>query len=281
MTDMTRAYDLAAKAVRRRLQEQRPEQLQALDEIRKGDVAVFKGTYDSAEQVLTRLGVPHTMDPKKLTASLVLANCSSTYSKVLLAGIEAHVRGGAWLVSTDHSLHHVVGAKFPGTARWDGKGGTGSEVVGVEPYVGSAWAEVVVPGVDPQWCLDGGSYPITIDDPDKVQIEAASHELLVRHSKPVIAVRFDWGDGHVFHVISHVWLKTTRAPGRAHQGPCVDFLRAGMRLSEEGIATVFDEVKFRSDELNFASIQSAVTATELVANLCVRATRPELAAIGL
>jgi hypothetical protein len=34
------------------------------------------------------------------------------------------------------------------------------------------------------------------------------------------------------------------------------------------------------DELNFATVQSAVTATELVAHLCVRAVRAEAVAAG-
>jgi hypothetical protein len=271
MSNMARAYDLAARAVRRRLREQRPEQLEALEAVRPGDVAVFKGSYDSAEQVLARLGVPHALDPKKLNAALVFANCSAQYSPTLLKGIEAHVRAGARLVSTDHSLHHVVGFAFPGTVRWDGKGGTGTEVVSVGPYVGSAWSEVVVPGVEPQWCLDGGSYPITVEGPEKVQVEAASHELLIKYGRPEVAVRFDWGAGEVFHVISHVWLKTTRAAGPRHRGPCTDFLREGMRLSEEGIAEVLEETNVKPDDLNFASLQSAVTATELVAHLCARA----------
>jgi hypothetical protein len=109
--------------------------------------------------------------------------------------------------------------------------------------------------------------------PDKVAIEAASHDLLSRHSAPVVAVSFDWGKGHVFHVISHFWCKRSRTPTQRHQGPCTDFLKAGMKLSDDSINKVLAIAQIKADTLNFAQLQSAVTSTELIAQLCIRAAR--------
>src|SRR4051812_41513274 len=192
MTDMARAYDLAAQAVRRRLAEQRPDQLETLNEVGRGDVAVFTGSFDSVQEVLRRLGVLYTADPRKLTAAVVFANCSSAGPAGALRGIEPHVREGAWLVSSDWSLHHVVQASFPGTVRWGGRARSADVVVAVEANRDSLWSEVVVPGADPQWWLEASSYPIDVLDPERVRVEAASHELLVRHAAPAVAVRFDW-----------------------------------------------------------------------------------------
>jgi hypothetical protein len=279
MTEMARAYDLAASAVRRRLTEQRPDLLETLNEIRKDELAVFSGTYDDVQEVLKRLGLPYTTNPRKLRAAVVFVNCPGTGHSVLSDNIEPLVRDGAWLVSSDWALRHVVEAAFPGTVSWDGKRQTGDEVVPVEANLGSCWAEVVVPGADPQWWLEGASYPITILDAERVRVEAASHELLVKHGAPSVAVRFDWGAGHVFHVISHFWLKRSRAPGPRYQGPCTDFLRRGMRLSEDGIARVLAEAKVKPEDLNFASIQSAATSTELIAQLCIQAKRSRAVAV--
>jgi hypothetical protein len=273
MAEMARAYDLAARAVRRRLAEQRPDQLATLDEVRKGDLAVFTGSYDSVKEVLSRLGLPFTTNPRKLQAAVVFTDCPGSGHPALVQNIEPHVREGAWLVSSDWSLHHVVEAAFPGMVRWDRKKQTADEVVPVEAYLDSSWSEVVVPGADPQWWLEAGSYPITIVDTERVRVEAVSHELLVKHGSGVVAVRFDWGAGHVFHVISHFWLKRSRAPGQRYQGPCTDFLRGGMRLSEEGIAQVLAEARLEPEDLNFACIQSAATSTELIAQLCIQAKR--------
>ena len=122
-------------------------------------------------------------------------------------------------------FRYVLEPAFPNLVRWTERT-TGTEIVSVEPNRESLWSEIVVLGADPQWWL-WGSYPIEVLNPDLVRIEAAGHDLLVRYDAPVVAVRFDWGQGHVFHVISHFWAKQSRTPTLRHQGPCRDFLKAG------------------------------------------------------
>jgi hypothetical protein len=105
--------------------------------------------------------------------------------------------------------------------------------------------------------------------------EAASHDLLARYDAPVVAARFPWERGHVIHVISHFWAKTSAMPTLRHKGPCTVFLKAGMRLTDEGMGRVLREAGVEPERVNFAMLQSAATATELVAQLCVRACREE------
>jgi hypothetical protein len=97
--------------------------------------------------------------------------------------------------------------------------------------------------------------------------------MLSKYSAPVVAVRFDWGRGHVYHVISHFWLKRSRTPTARHQRPCTEFLRDGMKLTSEGIERVMKDAKLSAESIDFASLQSAVTSTELIAQLCIRALR--------
>ncbi len=47
-----------------------------------------------------------------------------------------------------------------------------------------------------------------------------------------------------------------------------------MRRSEAGISQVLAEARVEPEEINFAFLQSAATATELVAQLCVRVDTP-------
>jgi hypothetical protein len=271
MSEMERAYRLAARAVRRRYEEQHPKDLTALHRLRRKDIAVYSGSYDQAENLLAcmRLESEVNPEPKRLRARIVFVNCSDTYHRGLVDAIARHVAEGAWLVTTDWALHYVLERAFPHHLRWTQRM-TGDEVIAVEPYLESVWSEIVVLGADPQWWL-WGSYPIEVVDPERVRIEAASHDLLQRYGAPVVAARFDWGKGHVFHVISHFWAKRSRTPTRRHQGPCTDFLKAGMGLSDEGIAQVLREAVIAPDAVSFAELQSAATATELVAQLCVRA----------
>jgi hypothetical protein len=273
MSDMQTAYRVAALAVRQRFAEQHPDDLEVLNRISRDDVAAYSGSYDQVEEVLNCLEVPARIDPdaRKLEARVVFANCSSRYEPALVERIAGHVAAGNWLVSSDWTLHYVLEKAFPDTVRWT-KRSTGTEIVSVEPYQDSLWSEIVVLGADPQWWL-WGSYPIEVVDPEKVSVEAASHDLLVRYNAPVVAVRFGWERGNVFHVISHFWAKHSRMPTSRHQGPCTDFLKAGMRLTDEGIARVLREAGVEPDSVNFAMLQSASTATELVAQICVLACR--------
>lgn len=274
MSDMSKAYEVAAIAVRQRLAEQRPEDLHVLNKLRKQDVAVYAGSYDRVEDILACLNVPCTMNPdaSKLDAQIIFVNCSNSYDKALIEYLSQRVDEGKWLVSSDWALGRFIEPAFPGMVKFTGRA-TGDEVISVEPSLNSLWSDVVVLGADPQWWLEDSSHPIQILNPDKVAIEAASHDLLSRHSAPVVAVSFDWGKGHVFHVISHFWCKRSRTPTQRHQGPCTDFLKAGMKLSDDSIDKVLAIAQIAADTLNFAQLQSAVTSTELIAQLCIRAAK--------
>ncbi len=272
MTDMKLAYKVAALAVRQRLLEHRPQQLKQLNQIQTKQVAVYAGTFDQVEEILRCLKIPFCLNPNAETtpAQIIFVNCSNSYSPSLANHLKKQVESGKWLVSSDWGLGHFIAPAFPGMVRWNHKT-TRDQVVSVEPSLGSLWSEVVVLGTDPQWWLEGSSHPIEILNPEKVKVEAASHELLTSYNAPVVAVSFDWGKGHVFHVISHFYCKRSRTPTARHQGPCTDFLKAGMKLSDEGIATVLKDAKIQPNTLNFAQIQSAVTSTELIAQLCLNA----------
>lgn len=271
MSDMSKAYEVAVRAVRQRLQEQHPDALAALNSVPKGAIAAYSGSFDQSEEVFKRLQVPVTIDPdpKSLGAKVTFVNCSNSYKPGLVESVKERVEKGMWLVTSDWALDNVVEKAFPGQLQWNKKATT-TEVISVEPDQKSIWSDIVVLGADPQWWL-WGSHPFEVLNNEKVQVEAASHDLLVRYGAPAVAARFDWEKGHVFHVISHFWAKSSATPTLRHTGPCVDFLRAGMKLTEEGVQKVLREVGSAHEAVNFGQLQSAVTSTELIAQLCVRA----------
>lgn len=274
---MKKAYQLAALSVKQRFAEHQTEYLEVLKQIGKGRVVVFSGDYDQAEDVLKMLDIPAEVNPGKsglMNANIAFVNCSGKYGGVLLENIEEFVRNGGWLVSSDWALDKILETKFKGMVRWNKKN-TGTEVISVEPTMDSLWSDIVVLGADPQWWL-WGSHPIEVLNKERVKIEAASHDLLVKYNAPVVAVRFNWGAGHIFHTIGHFWAKNSHTPTVRHTGPSKDFLKAGMKLSIDSIARVASSVKFNLEEVNFANVQSAATATELVAQLCVLATKDKL-----
>lgn len=267
---MRRAYTLAAHAVRARLARQRPAMLARLDALTGRDVHVIRGVHDAAQEVLRCLGVPHRLasnfSPK--AAAITIGNCG--WRPANPTAVTAWVEGGGWLITSDWALG-AVSQCFPDTVARKGSASTGDEVIGIEPSAESAFADVVVLGCDPQWWLESASYPIEVLDPERVVIEAASHELLRRFEAPAVATRFDWGAGHVFHVISHFWLKKTRQADARHQGSAEDFMRIGMRLDDAAIAEAFAAASVAPSQVGFAALQSAVTSTELLVRLCTDA----------
>ena len=274
MTSMNKAYQVAATAVRQRFAEQYPDKLKILNGIRKADIAVYSGSYDHVEDILKCLKVPMTMnpDPRQTQAKIIFVNCSGSYKDSLINKLRTQVENGKWLVSSDWALGNFIAKAFPNTVGRN-QSNTGDEVISVEASLNSLWSDVVVLGADPQWWLESSSHPIEVLDSEKVKIEAASHELLVRYNAPVVAVSFDWGKGHVFHVISHFWCNRSRTPTDRHRGPCQDFLKAGMKLSDEGIKKVLSQENITGNSLNFAQLQTAATSTELIAQLCVQAMK--------
>lgn len=55
MSDMKKAYEVVAIAVRQWLAQQHPEDLTGLNTLRKSDVAVYAGSFDRIEDILACL----------------------------------------------------------------------------------------------------------------------------------------------------------------------------------------------------------------------------------
>jgi len=156
MSDMKKAYEVAAIAVRQRLAEQHPEDLQVLNNLQKQDVAVYAGSYDRVEDVLACVKIPCTMNPdaRQLDAQIIFVNCSGGYDTALTRYLSQRVTEGKWLVSSDWALGGFLEPAFPGMVKFTGQK-TVEEVISVEPGLNSLWADVVVLGADPQWWLEG------------------------------------------------------------------------------------------------------------------------------
>ncbi|CDN10887.1 hypothetical protein RintRC_2266 [Richelia intracellularis] len=270
--NMQIAYNVAGLAVRERFAEQHTQALKILNSLVKDDIAVYSGSYDHVQKVLQCLQVPYAMNPdsKRTKAAIAFVNCSGGYNTQMITKLSQQVQDGMWLVSSDWALGNFIAKAFPNTVTKTNRT-TRDEVISVEANLDTMWSDVVVLGTDPLWCLEGSSHLIEILNPELVKIEASSHDLLRRYDAPVVAVRFDWGKGHVFHVISHFWCNRSRTLTQRHHNPCTDFLEAGMKLSKDGIKKVLTKGNIKANTLNFAQIQSAATATELITQLCVKA----------
>jgi hypothetical protein len=121
--------------------------------------------------------------------------------------IEKFVRAGGLLYTTDWALKNLVEKAFPGTIAATGNY-TASEVVPVKvDMTGSDFMSQVLAkkGSQPEWWLEGGSFPIKVLDAQKVDVLAHSDLMKSRYGASPIVVHFRHDDGEVIHVVSHFY----------------------------------------------------------------------------
>jgi hypothetical protein len=63
------------------------------------------------------------------------------------------------------------------------------------------------PKDDPQWWLEGSSYPIQILDKEKVKVLVTSKEIEQKYGEAPVFITFDYGEGKIYHMISHFYLQ--------------------------------------------------------------------------
>src|SRR5688572_6320652 len=179
----------AYKAAKRIMEEALPREEQ--DFLRAGqdaDVIVVRGQYDRVQDVLTIMQIPHReVEPADVAGlsltreQMLIVNCPGQVARAAIPVIQAFVKAGGTLVTTDWALRHILEPAFPQTVAYNERP-TGDEVVRLEirdrshPYLDGIFA----PGADPVWWLEGSSYPIRILDPASVRVLLTSAELGAR-----------------------------------------------------------------------------------------------------
>jgi len=266
--DMDSSYRIAQELFKDRLRKQAPETLELLEDIHAADVIVVKGGYDHIEQVMESADTPYTliepetMDKAKLRPDQVLfINCPGILNKKGLRKLESFVRSGGFLFTTDWALRNVIEPAFPGYLEYNDRP-TLDEVVRIEilDRDDTILQSVLDENDDPQWWLEGSSYPIKILDPERVRVLVQSKELKERHGAAPVFVSFDHGEGQVYHMISHFYLQRSETRTARHAKPSSDYLAA------KGVAAA-DMPKFKemgSDEFPTSDVESAYTSVAMV-----------------
>ena len=269
-----RAYAAGARMAKARISCQAPEDARALDEVEASDVVVVGGCYDHVERVLGVLDLPYTaLDGASLRRArlrpeqLLVVNCPGTVGKRGIAKIRDFVAEGGSLFTTDWALRNVVEPAFPGLVEFNDKP-TRDDVVRIEvcskdnPFL----AGVLDGQDDPQWWLEGSSYPIRVLDPSRVEVLLRSRELEKKYGEAAVAVLFQYGKGEVFHMISHYYLQRTELRDARQQKPAASY------FAEKAVPMGPCEDALTRD-LSLGELESAATSTRLIANLVARKKR--------
>ncbi len=269
-----RAYSAAAKIARARMAEEAPLDAEALARVTAADIIVVRGHYDHVELVLEALEMPFTpVEPAQLPAirlrpeQLLVVNCPGTVPGASIRQIAAFVEAGGSLFTTDWALRHVIEPAFPGVLAYNNRP-TADDVVRivVRPNDNPFLNGVMDGRDDPQWWLEGSSYPIKILDPARVEVLIESHELGAKYGETPVAVLFRHGQGEVFHMISHFYLQRTELRDARHR------MAAASYAAEKGVA-MSPAMAAEMAGLAVGDIESAQTSARLFGNLIARKKR--------
>jgi hypothetical protein len=269
-----RAYKVAVTITREQLRRDAPDKGRILDSIEQSDVVVVAGEYDHVESVLEALEVPHTVigthEVDRLTLrpeQLLIVNCPGQVSGAAVTRIRAFVEAGGSLFTTDWALKHVVEPAFPGVLAFD-KTPTRDDVVRIEVRdAENIYLQGVLDGQDdPQWWLEASSYPVSIVDPERVGVLITSRELGEKYGEAPVAVWFRWGNGDVFHMISHYYLQRTELRTARHgSGADAYFAEKGVEMSPAMSAACCD--------LSLADVESAKPSAAFMSNVIIEKKR--------
>lgn len=210
----TQSERTAAKILHAKLANEDPEALKALKSVSNKDVVVVGGSMDHIEQVLDAANMRYTLVPPNQVAELdltadqiVMVNCPGHMPMESVERIERFVRAGGLLYTTDWALKNVIEKAFPKTIKHNGQS-TGDHVtpVHIKHVHHNLMSDMLLRANDqPQWWLEGGSYPISILDAQRVEVLAESKEMNSKYGAAPVVVRFPWHDGQVIHVVSHFY----------------------------------------------------------------------------
>ena len=268
-TDKTQlAYSAGANIARNRMSTEAPLAAEALAAIQESDIVAVTGCYDHVERVLGALDVPYqTVEPGLLRQvrlrpdQMVVVNCPGKLTGPEIVQIRDFVAAGGTLFTTDWALRNVIEPAFPGYIEYNDNATT-DDVVRIDvvdtnsPYLQG----VLDSDDDPQWWLEGSSYPIRIIDADRVRVLIRSRELGEKYGEEPVAVVFEYGKGEVFHMISHYYLQRAELRNDRHAQTAESYaMSKGVNFSP-GMANAVADIKL-------GEVEAAATSSRLIANI--------------
>jgi len=202
----------AADLLHKKLQSESPQDAALLGAVKGKDIVVVAGSMDHIETVLAAARIQYTLiQPNEVAThelrngQIVMVNCPGVMPDAGVQRIQKFVRAGGLLYTTDWALQNVVQKAFPKTIAHTG-GSSGNEVVPVivDKASDNLMSKMLLSNTgQPQWWLEGGSYPIRVLDPKRVEVLAHSDVMQQRYGAGAVVARFRWEDGEVIHVVSH------------------------------------------------------------------------------
>ena len=237
---MSTAYRVAQEMIKDKLKDVDEGMAAEFEELGQSEVIVSIGVHDYIEQVFNGIGLKHNLiDPQQFKKidldpdKIIFINCPGSVSSKGLRNLVTFVEKGGFLFTTDWALKHVIESGFPGYIKYNNRP-TNDEVVRVEilaeedPFLQS----LIGPNDDPQWWLEGSSYPIEIVNHKEVDILIKSKEIEKKYGESAVFVTFDYGKGKVYHMISHFYLQRAETRTARHKKSGTEYAYEKLNMDE-------------------------------------------------
>lgn len=267
-SQMQEAYKISGYIVKERLTSEDKNNERVIKNISKNDLVVIKGTYDHIHLVLSSLNLPYfeitqtqLKDIKLEPHQTIFVNCASSFPAEEARRLATFVAEGGQLITTDWALKNVLEVAFPDYVSYNQKP-TADEVVRIEVVDNT---DDVIKGFldeknDPVWWLEGSSYPIKIKDREKVKVLIRSKELKDKYGEEAVLIKFNYGKGVVYHMISHFYLQRTETKDIRQKSNAANYFKDKKVESIQENEDVMENAK----NLDYGSVQSANTSSEFI-----------------
>jgi len=266
---MSTAYRVAQEMIKDKLKDVDEDMAAEFEELGQSEVIVSIGVHDYIEQVFNGIGLKHNLinpqqfekidlDPDKI----IFINCPGNVTSKGLRNLVTFVEKGGFLFTTDWALRHVIEPGFPGYIKYNNRP-TNDEVVRVDilaeedPFLQS----LIGPNDDPQWWLEGSSYPIEILNHKEVDILIKSKEIEKKYGESAVFVTFDYGKGKIYHMISHFYLQRAETRTARHAKSGAEYANEKLNMDQ------YREEKYKNmgiDDANLSDVEAAYSSSSMM-----------------
>ena len=266
---MSTAYRVAQEMIKDKLKDVDEDMAAEFEELGQSEVIVSTGVHDNIEQVFNGIGLKHNLiNPQQFEKidldpdQIIFINCPGSVSTKGLRNLVTFVAKGGFLFTTDWALRHVIEPGFPGYIKYNNRP-TNDEVVRVDilaeedPFLQS----LIGPNDDPQWWLEGSSYPIEILNHKEVDILIKSKEIEKKYGESAVFVTFDYGKGKVYHMISHFYLQRAETRTARHKKSGAEYAYEKLNMDE------YREEKYKNmgiDDANLSDVEAAYSSSSMM-----------------
>jgi hypothetical protein len=270
---MEQAYKASSKILEKRMERERPMDLDILRKVKESSIIIVAGAYDKIELVLNLIKVPYILiQPHEVSQielnpeQILIINCPGQVNEDALPKIKNFVNKGGFLFTTDWALLNILEKIFPRYLKYNQRP-TADDCVRVEllDKTNKFLEGLFNDDADPIWWLESSSYPIQILDKTRVNLLIVSKEMQEKYGEDPIVITFDYGDGTVLHMTSHYYLQRAELRTKRHKMSAKEYIQSEMAFSDAEA----EEIEKDLEGLSLGEAESAYSTTQFISNVIV------------